>query len=276
MKVRAFLRVLFAEAYKQYKVYWTRPVNVFTEALYPALHFAAAYYMFRPFTEQGQTVPWAEAAAGGQSLALFLLTGFLGFTIFQRLLWSAMDLTSMERFGGTLEIRYMTSANRFALLLGAAVGGLVRTVYLYVAFVAGALLWIGQWRIAHPVMLLVVFAAVIIPALGWGTLFNARLLFARDHSAYVSILQPPLNFFGGVRFPVSLLPGWMQTISAVLPLTWSLSVMRKALLEAATMSDIGRELTLALLVAAVCFVIAYFEVHRCERLARERGTLVLY
>ncbi|BAS26907.1 hypothetical protein LIP_1050 [Limnochorda pilosa] len=273
--MRHFFRVVRAEAYKQMRAYWGKPANATTEALYPALQFATAYYMFKPFLQEGIRVPW-QAGNSGQSLALFLLTGFFGFTLFQRLLWAAMGMTQMERFGGTLEIQYMTPASRFALLIGAAAGGLVRTVYLYATFLLGALVWLGEWHPAHPGMILVAFAAVVVPGLAWGTLLNGQMLFARDFSAYVSILQPPLNFFGGVRFPVHLLPGWMQVVSAAIPLTWSLHVFRLVLLDGATLPQVGRELGLALLVSAACFALACLNVHRCERLARERGTMVLY
>ena len=275
MGLRHFWRVLWAEAYKQVRGHVGRPAIFATEALYPALHFAAAYYMFRPFLERGEPPPW-QAGGGGDALGLFLITGFLGYTIFQRLLWTALYHTWEERGNGTLEVQFLTPASRFALLIGAAAGGMLRVVYLYVAFVIGAAAFTGGWRIAHPGMLLVALVALVVPALAWGALLHSRILFARDASAYVSLLQPPLSFLGGVRFPVALLPGWMQSIAALLPLSWSLKVLRASLLAGATLAGVARDLGLTLLVSGVCLALAYTNLHRCERLARQRGTLVLY
>lgn len=273
--MRHFVRVVYAEAYKQIRVYWGQKVNATAEVLYPALHFATAYYMFRPFQEAGAPVPWLPEGSA-YNLTAFLLTGFLGFTIFQRLLWAAIGMTDMERFGGTLEIQYMTSANRFALLIGAAAGGLLRVVYLYVAFLAAALFWFGDWHIAHPAMVIVALVALVVPGLAFGTLINSRMLFARDFTAYASILNPVINFLGGVRFPVQLLPGWLQAASAVIPLAWSLDVVRRVLLEAATLSDVSGSLMLGAAVSAGCFVLGYVNLVRSERRARESGALVLY
>jgi ABC-2 type transport system permease protein len=275
MGMRHFWRVLVAEAYKQVQIYWGQPLNAITEALFPALHFATAYYMFRPFLESGSPPPWNPQGEANE-LGLFLLTGFLGFTIFQRLLWAALGITTLERYGGTLESQYLTPASRFALLVGAAAGGMIRVVYMYAAFLVGALFFIGSWKIAHPGMLIVALLALFIPGVAWGALLNATILFARDASAYVSITHPPLNFFSGVRFPVSLLPGWMQAISAVIPLTWSLDILRAVLLEGASLAAITRPLAICLGVSAICLLLAAWNVRRCERLARERGTMVLY
>ncbi|MFZ5822857.1 MAG: ABC transporter permease [Bacillota bacterium] len=270
-----FWRVFYAEAYKQVRVYWGSRLNLLTEAVYPALHFAAAYYMFRPFLDGGAAPPWLAGAAG-DGLGLFLLTGFFGYTIFQRLLWAALGMTNLERVSGTLEIQYLTPANRFALLIGAAAGGLVRVVYIYLAFLVGAVAFVGSWQMAHPAMALVALIALVVPGLAWGALLNGYILFSRDSSAYVSVLQPPLNFFSGVRFPVALLPGWMQPIAALVPLTWSLRVVRAILLEGAGLAGVAPTLLLSLGVSAICFLLAWWNVGRCERLAKERGTLVLY
>lgn len=275
MNAAHFLRVIYAEAYKQIRVYWGHPANVGAEMLYPALHFATAYYMFRPFVAAGAPTPWLSEQ-GGYDLGLFLLTGFLGFTIFNRLLWAALDMTDMERMGGTLEIQYLTPANRFALLIGAAAGGFLRVVYLYLAFVAAAVFWLSEWHLAHPAMVLVALVALVVPGLSFGTLMNSRMLFARDFTAYGSVLNPVFNFFGGVRFPVQLLPGWMQAVSAAVPLTWSLDIVRRVLLDAATVRDIAGSFGAMLLVSVICLTLAWLNLARSERQARERGTLVLY
>lgn len=270
-----FWRVMYAEAYKQLRLYWGQPINIVSEVVYPALYFAVAYYMFRPFYST-RTVPAWLPGGRGDALALFLLTGYLGYTIFQRLLWSALNLVWVERQSGTLESLYMTPANRFALLVGAAAGGMARVVYLYAGFLVAAAFFIGSWHIASPWMVLVAFVAVFVPGVAWGALADSFLLFARDSSAFVSVIQAPMNFFGGVRFPVGLLPGWMQVISAVLPLTWSLGVVRAALLQGRTMPEVLPHFLLALGISAVCLMLAQWNMLRSERLAKKRGSLVLY
>lgn len=273
--MRFFWRVLSAEAFKQLRTYWGQHINVVSEVVYPALYFAVAYYMFRPFYS-ARTVPGWLPGGRQDALALFLLTGYLGYTIFQRLLWSALNMVWLERESGTLESLYLTPANRFGLLLGAAAGGMLRVVYLYAAFLATAAFLLGSWNISSPWMVLVAFIAVFVPGVAWGALADSFLLFARDSSAFVSVIQAPLNFFGGVRFPVQLLPGWMQVISAVLPLSWSLGVVRAVLLEGRTMAEVLPQFLLTLGVSAVCLVLAHWNMQRAERRAKQTGSLVLY
>lgn len=77
---------------------------------------------------------------------------------------------------------------------------------MYAVFLLGALAFGRSFRLAHPAMALVALVAIVVPGIAWGAMLNGYLLLARDASAYVSFLQPPLAFLGGVRMPVSLLP----------------------------------------------------------------------
>lgn len=273
--MRNFWRVTAAETYKQVRLYWGQPINVISEVVYPGLYFAVAYYMYRSFYS-ANTVPAWVPGGHGDALALFLLTGYLGYTIFQRLLWSALTLVWVERTNGSLEALYLTPASRFGLLIGASAGGMVRVVYLYAAFLITSTFFLSSWHIASGWMVLVAFVAVFVPGVAFGALADSFLLFARDSTAFVNVIAAPLNFFGGVRFPIQLLPGWMQVISAVLPLTWSLDVVRGALLEGQTLADVLPQFLLSMTVSAVCIVLAHWNMQRSERRAKERGTLVLY
>ena len=275
MTLPYWARVMWAETYKQVRLYWGQPGNLLLEALYPGFYFLSAYYMFRPFMDLSQPPPWLAAGKQG-SLALFLLIGFLGFSIFQRLLFTGLGMVFGERQSGTLELQYLSPASRFALLIGASIGGIVCSLYLYVAFLVGAAVFFGGWHLAHPAMLLVALLALFVPAVAWGALVSSFILFARDGGTIVQVVQPPLNFFGGMRFPVQLLPAPLPLVSALLPLAWSLSISRAVLLDAAPLADVAPSLAAAAALSALSFAFAELNLRRSERAARDRGTFALY
>ncbi len=83
-------------------------------------------------------------------------------------------------------------------------------------------------------------------------------------------------FFGGVYYPIQLLPSSLVWISYLLPITYSLDAMRKALLENATWAELIPDL-LALVAFSVVLIplslLAFrYSVHR----AKVEGSLTQY
>ena len=270
----SFLRAAGAEALKEARLHWGRRGNLALEAVVPALHFAFAFYMFAPFAPQGR-----ERFAGGSdddTLLLWLLVGFLGYYVFQRLLWSSMERAYRERDGSTLELLFLSPASRMGLLVGGAASGMLRAAWLYVAFFVGAALAGGGFRVAHAGSAIVALLALLLPALAFGTLLHGFLLFARDTSAYVTLSQPVFGFLSGMRFPVAHLPPVLQAVSAALPLTWALRAARPLLIEGAAVRDVAGDLALAGAFTIGCFALAAVAAHRGEAAAKRTGSLVLY
>jgi ABC-type multidrug transport system permease subunit len=77
--------------------------------------------------------------------------------------------------------------------------------------------------------------------------------------------------FCGVNFSVSLLPGQMEAVARVLPLTNSIEAIRSIYqLETNTVNPL---LVNELMVGATYFIIAFMLVNMMERLARRQGAL---
>lgn len=81
-------------------------------------------------------------------------------------------------------------------------------------------------------------------AKGWDTL-----------STYFTIVVTPMIFLGGVFFPLSRLPAWLQEISVFLPLTALVRLVRPLMLDR-TPEHVGFDLALLLSYALVCFFVA--------------------
>lgn len=84
------------------------------------------------------------------------------------------------------------------------------------------------------------------------------------------------TIFGGVYFPVSLLPGWIQTAARFLPITYALNAMRQAMLSGASFSALLEDLAalagFALLLLPLSLLAFRFAVQR----ARVEGSLTHY
>lgn len=82
--------------------------------------------------------------------------------------------------------------------------------------------------------------------------------------------------FAGMTYPIEVLPGWMQTVSAALPLTYAIRAMRAVGLAGAGWGDVRHDVA-ALGAFSVVFLaldLATFRV--VERQGQRAGTLGHY
>jgi ABC-2 type transport system permease protein len=75
----------------------------------------------------------------------------------------------------------------------------------------------------------------------------------------------------GTMFPVSVLPGWLQTASYYFPLTHSLDAARKCLLTGATLSQVKSSLLILLFFTTLLIPVTVTVNQICMKYAKKRG-----
>jgi lipooligosaccharide transport system permease protein len=109
-------------------------------------------------------------------------------------------------------------------LWAAAKGCLSGLAIIVVAFALG---------VTREPTLLAVLPVVALTGLVFGALglcFNAVARGYDFFSYYFTLVLTPMTFVSGVFFPVAQMPGWLQSVSAVLPLTAAISLARPLVL----------------------------------------------
>ena len=106
-----------------------------------------------------------------------------------------------------------------------------------------------------------------------GVLLSAFVLVFKRGETLTALGAAGLSLLGGVYFPVRLLPSGLRTVADLVPFTWALDAVRRALL--------GHEAPLALTggiwLAAACLAPVSLRVFRAAlRRARRQGTLGQY
>jgi ABC-2 type transport system permease protein len=125
--------------------------------------------------------------------------------------------------------------------------------------------------VALPVMVLVLLAF-----LPFGVLFSALTVVIKQGNVGTSWVVALLSIVGGLYFPVSLLPGWLQTVAKLQPFTAATDLLRHLLVN----SSLGEspETSLLKLVgfAAVLLPGSIFILTRAIRFGQRRGTIIEY
>lgn len=249
--MRAALRVLAAEALKQHRRIFGRPLVVFSMLLWPVLTLVTTYYTVLPVIESPIAAQRWPLVTQPQRLLAFLGAGALAYTFFFSLVQSAWHF-SFERVSGTLEALFLTPASRMALVVANGATALAQNAWLFGCFAVFAAIATEMLDVAHAGMYAVALVALLLPAIAWGAFLNSLLMFSRDSAFLYTLLDDPLWFVAGVRLPLFALPVWVKAIGLAFPLTTSLSVLRGALLDGRTVADLAGSLAL---LAGMCLAL---------------------
>lgn len=84
------------------------------------------------------------------------------------------------------------------------------------------------------------------------------------------------ELFGGVFFPIEVLPWWLQSISHLFPMTYSLSGMRHALLQGYSLHDLLPEISTLVIFCMILMPLSLLIIRFAVKRVKEEGTLVQY
>jgi ABC-2 type transport system permease protein len=190
-------------------------------------------------------------------------------------LFAMGNTISNERYTQTLGLLLASPARRLPLFLGRALpvilnGFLVSLVVLTLGAVV--------LRISIPVSswlpLVAVLAVSSFSCTGLGLMSAALALRVRETATLANIIIGVLIIFCGVNVPVSALPGWMQAISNVLPLTHGIEAARE-LVGGASWGSITGLVTTEALIGVVYAGIGMTMLYLLEIESRRSATLEL-
>jgi ABC-2 type transport system permease protein len=141
-----------------------------------------------------------------------------------------------ERDAGVLTKLMVTPTPRAALVTGKAFAAGIRSLAQALAVLAVALL-LGVRFTAGPLELLGVLVVVLLGAAFFCCLSVtiAGLVLKRDRLMGIGqAIMMPLFFASNALYPVTAMPGWLQVVSRVNPLSYEVSALRGLLLGSST------------------------------------------
>ena len=210
------------------------------EALFAAAIF---YYVARFVDSPGLR----ESLPQGNSYFAYALVGFVFFDYLNAAL-DTFDRSLQEaRDAGSLEPLLVTQVSLPVILTGSALYPFAATTLRIAVYIGwGAMLFGFPLRSANWVSVGAVLIATLLAFSGLG-IFSASylLLFKRGNPAKWFVLGVS-SIVGGLLFPVSILPAWLQIVARLNPVTYALDAMRAALLEGASLFRIGKPLLVLL------------------------------
>jgi ABC-2 type transport system permease protein len=196
-------------------------------------------------------------------------------SFFRSLVQSAWRF-SFERVSGTLELIYLSPTNRAAVLLGNAVSSLFESVIIMIVFTISMLVMKNEVVIMKTIPGIVVFLLIMGMAVLWGMFLNSLFLFSRDTDFLFTILEEPMELFGGVKVPTTLFPLWAKAISVIFPLTYAIEAVRKVVLMGSSLYDIRGFVIIGFVIMGILLGAIIIIIQIVERHVRRTGNLTLF
>ncbi len=84
------------------------------------------------------------------------------------------------------------------------------------------------------------------------------------------------SLLGGVYYPTHVIPSWLQSVSALVPLTYGLRALRRVLLQGQSLAAVGADVGILAAFGVLLTILGAVALTAALRYARSQGTLAQY
>jgi ABC-2 type transport system permease protein len=208
-------------------------------------------------------------------LMTFLMVGALIWSYLSVLFDVLSETVSWERWEGTIEYTFMSPSSRVTHLLGMGIYAVVYGIaQIAIMFGVVTLFFELDLSDANYWGALLVLAVCSVSLVGFGIVAAVLPLLSPEKGQQVSyIVSSLLLLVSGVYYPVNVLPGWMQAIATVSPVTYALEGSRAALLEGAGAAQLWEKIWPLIIMGAIFVPLGLWVFHIGESYAKRTGKL---
>jgi ABC-2 type transport system permease protein len=197
-------------------------------------------------------------------------------------MWSGLVFTSTydirsDRRDGTLELIVASPTSLGAVeAIRTMANVMMGLLSMLVAFVAAVLIFDYSLTETKLIAVLVSLLLILLGMWSLGIFFANFLVWSRISGSIVEFLEMPVAILCGFMYPIHILPGWMQSISAIFPIRWALEAMDAALTGAGDRNFYVIQWGLSLLISLIFWLMTRWlegKVHDQIRVTGEMSSI---
>jgi len=178
------------------------------------------------------------------------------------------------QFTGTLEATLISPVGLPVMMIYSSLWSYFFCFIRFVLYLTlGSVLFNVSLRNANLPVAILIFFLTVICFMGIGILWASVVLIIKRGDAVMNAAGYLFLLLGGVLFPVSVMPRWLQTIAWFVPLKHALEAMRLALLRGYSFQALLPQLGLLSAFAAVLLMAGLITFSATVRAAKHNGTL---
>ena len=195
----------------------------------------------------------------------------------------ATTLTELRRFirdaqlNGTLEVLLSTQTNILTTIFSSMLYPIFQIgIQVSVLFLAGFLLFDVNIFWTNLPVALVVLLLSLVSFTSIGLMSAGFIVIVKRGDPVTTIFSLTGRLLSGEMYPVSVLPMWLQFISALLPMTWALRALRLALLQGYSLSQLLPNLLILLIFGLILVPTSIVFFNWAIKRAKRDGSLSQY
>jgi len=174
-----------------------------------------------------------------KDLTYFMLLGFCAFAIFHSCVQCCWRI-GIERQMGTLNSILLSPISMMKWIYGRTVAFLVVNGWIYFIILFYFHLIFFDWRgmdINHFNMYVKIVLVISIGVICFTSCLLMCFVLLRDSTFVYSIIETGQATFSGVRVPLNISPTVIQVIGAIIPLTYTINLVRAIVFESSDIFD---------------------------------------
>lgn len=273
--IRGALGIISAIFWKGIKHYVRYPGSLLIYLMLPFLFTLLIFGMGRFIGGEGAVLNFSARTGTSNVLVYEMLGGAVWMTG-----WVVVDDVGValrdEQMKGTLEQNFLAPVNRFTLLVGISLTDIAITTAIFLVVVGATLAFTmpGAYLAFFQAFLMLLIG--LVPLFGMGFLFSGFVIKFKEPYIFTQMVNLIFGTLTGTYYPVTILPYWVQFLSAVLPQTYVISNMRQIVLADQSLVSLYGSIFILLALALVYPTVGYAVFKKLEKEASVTGELSKY
>ncbi|MFO7320521.1 MAG: ABC transporter permease [Chloroflexota bacterium] len=227
------------------------------------------------FIAAGSTAVTGESNINVPLFTMYLLLGTLVWHFLSGIFNAVSEVIAWERWEGTIEYTLMAPVRRSVHLIGQTLYAVIwsLTTTLIIGLVTSLFFELDLSQ-SNLIGALVILLTGSLSLIGVGIVASILPLLYPERGAQMThIIQASFLLVSGVYYPISVLPGWMQALAKLSPVTYVLDGIRAAIMDGASLAALGQYIVPLLLFGAVTIPAGIWAFTTAERYAKRTGRL---
>ncbi len=215
-------------------------------------------------------------ATEGVQYFAFVTLGMFAISVVGSALTALPDAITSDLNSGFFEAIVSTPTDAGAVAVGLSGYSIIRnTLRGAILVLAGAVLGINLAWERLPVALLIVLL-IVLAHFGISLVAGALVIAFRTHVAIPQMVLLASGLLGGVYYPTTVIPSWIERVAEVVPLAYGLRALRHTLLDGQGIQLVLNDVAILLAFATVLLAIGATAYRASLRYARQAGSLAQY
>lgn len=232
------------------------------------------FYFLSKFIDRGRMSIFSGYAGG---YFPFVLIGLILFSYLHSILGSFSQGISQEQLTGTLEAVLSNGIKPSTMIICMSLWDLIFSSLTAMVYLLTGILFFGlRFPRVNIVGVMVIWLLTILVFSGIGILFAAFILVFKKGGPLTWFTPSFFSLLGGAYFPIAIFPKYLQFVSHLLPITYSLRALRNAALNGGTLFHLTPDIFVLSIFSVILLPLSIFIFNLAVKKVKRDGSLGYY